>query len=107
MKIIELTEETKDNLLESLLKRSPNSYGKFESSVNEIIANVREKRDAAVFSYTEQFDGANISADTILVTDEEIEEAYSLVDEKLLAAKKAGICVHMISPWDRRLLRLV
>lgn len=84
MRILKLTKETEENILEDLLKRSPNSYGKFEDSVNEIIANVRENRDAAVFDYTARFDGANIDASNILVTEEEIKEAYDAVDPKLL-----------------------
>ena len=84
MKIIQLTEESKNNILEDLLKRSPNSYGKFEASVNEIIATVREKKDQALFSYTKQFDGADINTSNFLVTEEEIKEAYEQVDEKLL-----------------------
>ena len=79
MKILTLTEESKTDILENLLKRSPNSYGKFESQVAEIIENVRAKKDAALFDYTRRFDGADISADTILVTDAEIKEAYENV----------------------------
>ena len=74
MRIIELNETTKKDLLQNLLKRSPNNYGQFESSVNEIIAEVREKRDEAVFAYTKKFEGADIDAANILVTDEEIKE---------------------------------
>lgn len=84
MRILELTEDTKKNILENLLKRSPNSYGKFEGRVNEIIEKVRADKDAAVFEYTKKFDGANINAGNVLVTQEEIQEAYDLVDEKLL-----------------------
>lgn len=84
MRIIELTEEARTNILENLLKRSPNSYGEFEGRVNEIIENVREKRDAAIFDYTKRFDGADINAENILVTEDEIKEAYEKVDEKLL-----------------------
>ena len=47
MRILELTENTKSDLLESLLKRSPNSYGEYEGRVNAIIDEVREKRDEA------------------------------------------------------------
>lgn len=83
MRIIELTEEARTNILENLLKRSPNSYGEFEGRVNEIIENVREKRDAAIFDYTKRFDGADINAENILVTEDEIKEAYEKVDEKL------------------------
>ena len=84
MRIIELTEEARTNILENLLKRSPNSYGEFEGRVNEIIENVRAKRDAAIFDYTKRFDGADINAENILVTEDEIKEAYEKVDEKLL-----------------------
>ena len=69
MRIIELTEEARTNILENLLKRSPNSYGEFEGRVNEIIENVRANRDAAIFDYTKRFDGAGINAENILVTD--------------------------------------
>lgn len=84
MRILELTEETKGNILENLLKRSPNSYGKIEASVQEIIETVRANRDAALFDYTARFDGATINKDNILVTEEEIKEAYDAVDPKLL-----------------------
>lgn len=84
MRIIELTEEARTNILENLLKRSPNSYGEFEGRVNEIIENVRANRDAAIFDYTKRFDGADINAESILVTEDEIKEAYEKVDEKLL-----------------------
>ncbi len=84
MRILTLNEETKTDILENLLKRSPNSYGEFEGRVNAIIEEVRAKKDEALFAYTEKFDGVKLDASNVLVTDEEIEEAYSLVDEKLL-----------------------
>ena len=84
MRILKLTKETQNNILENLLKRSPNSYGEFESRVNDIIQNVREKRDEAIFEYTLKFDGATIDQDNIRVTEEEIKEAYEQVDPNLL-----------------------
>lgn len=84
MRILKLTKETQNNILENLLKRSPNSYGEFESRVNDIIQNVREKRDEAIFEYTLKFDGATINQDNIRVTEKEIKEAYEQVDPKLL-----------------------
>ena len=84
MRILKLTKETQNNILENLLKRSPNSYGEFESRVNDIIQNVREKRDEAIFEYTLKFDGATIDQDNIRVTEEEIKEAYEQVAPKLL-----------------------
>lgn len=84
MRILQLSQETKSNILEDLLKRSPNSYGAYEERVAAIIDTVREKGDEAIFSYTSQFDGADINADNIVVTKEEIEEAYANVDPTLL-----------------------
>ena len=85
MRIEKLDESTKKNLLEDLLKRSPNSYGKYEQSVKEILDGVREKKDQALFDYTEKFDGVRLDGSSIQVTEEEIKEAYSLVDDSLLA----------------------
>lgn len=84
MRIEKLDENTKKNLLEDLLKRSPNSYAQYEASVQEILDEVRKRRDAAVSDYTEKFDGVKICADNILVTEEEIQKAYAQVDEHLL-----------------------
>lgn len=84
MRIEKLDENTKKNLLEDLLKRSPNSYAQYEASVQEILDKVRKERDTAVFSYTEQFDGVKIHAGNVLVTEEEIQEAYAQVDVELL-----------------------
>ena len=91
MRIIELTEEARTNILENLLKRSPKSYGEFEGRVNEIIENVRANRDAAIFDYTKRFDGADINAENILVTEDEIKEAYEKVDEKLLTVIRKAL----------------
>lgn len=84
MRIVKLTDETKNNILENLLKRSPNSYGKFEAAVGEILSNVRANKDAALFKYTKDFDKADINASNIVVTKEEIEEAYTKVDPTLV-----------------------
>ena len=84
MRIEKLDESTKKNLLEDLLKRSPNNYGKYEASVREILDAVKEKGDEAVFSFTKKFDGAEIHAQNVLVTDAEVEEAYAQVDASLL-----------------------
>ena len=82
--MFKLTDETKNNILEDLLKRSPNSYGKFEAAVNDILLNVRTNKDEALFKYTKDFDKADINASNIVVTKEEIEEAYTKVDPALV-----------------------
>ncbi|MDE7444313.1 MAG: histidinol dehydrogenase [Lachnospiraceae bacterium] len=88
MRIIELNDTTRNNLLENLLKRSPNSYGQYEQTVNEIIEQVRTKGDEALFGYTLKFDKCEITADNIKVTDEEIKEAYEKVDPELVKVMK-------------------
>lgn len=84
MRIIKLTQETRENILENLLKRSPNSYGQYEAAVAEILENVKKNGDKAVFDYTLRFDKAQISEENMRVTDEEVEEAYALVAPKLI-----------------------
>lgn len=85
MRIQRLTKDTKQHVLEDLLKRSPNHYGQYEQGVQEILEQVRLRRDEAVFAYTKQFDHAAIDASNLQVTKEEIEEAYTLVDDSLIA----------------------
>ena len=84
MRTLKLTKETIQNILTDLLKRSPNNYTQYESSVNEIIANVRANGDAAIFDYTKKFDSATVTAENVEVTEAEIAEAYEQVDPKLL-----------------------
>lgn len=84
MRIQELNDKNTNDLLENLLKRSPTSYTKYEEIVNEIIINVKENGDKALFEYTKCFDKANIDSNNIVVSKEEIKEAYDLVDPKLL-----------------------
>lgn len=84
MRIQHLNSESKKNLLEDLLKRSPNNYGQYEKGVQEILSRVKEEKDQAIFDYTEKFDKVKIDASTIKVTEAEIKEAYEKVDEELI-----------------------
>ncbi|MDE5780703.1 MAG: histidinol dehydrogenase [Lachnospiraceae bacterium] len=81
MKITRLDESSKKNILNDLLKRSPNNYGEYTKTVEEIVNNVRENGDKALFEYTKKFDGVDLSAESIVVTKKEIEEAYEKVSE--------------------------
>ncbi|MBR3761530.1 MAG: histidinol dehydrogenase [Lachnospiraceae bacterium] len=83
MRIITLSKESKSNLLNDLLKRSPNNYGQYETIVSDIIEKVKTKGDEAVFSYTKQFDKCELTAETIRVTEAEIQEAVNTIDPKL------------------------
>ena len=91
MRIIKLDESTKQNILDNLLKRSPNNYDEYTETVNEILNNVRANGDNAVFEYTKKFDGADIDASNVLVTTEELEEAYGEVDDKLIEVMRKSI----------------
>lgn len=91
MRTVRLTKESTKDILENLLKRSPNNYGKFEAAVADILANVKEKGDEALFSYTKEFDKVEITAENIRVTEEEIKEAYEAVDVSLLEVIKKAL----------------
>ena len=84
MRTVALTKESTKDILENLLKRSPNNYGKFEAAVDNILKNVKEKGDEALFAYTKEFDKTEITGETIRVTEEEIKEAYEAVDPALI-----------------------
>ena len=84
MRIVALDKESKQSILNDLLKRSPNNYSQYESTVNQIIDRVRAEGDRALFDYTLQFDKFTLTAESIRVTKEEIAEAYTQMDENLI-----------------------
>ena len=88
MRIVKLDEKSKKNILEDLLKRSPNNYDSYADTVADIVNDVRKRGDAALFEYTKKFDRFDLLKDNILVTREEIDEAYTLVDASLIEVIK-------------------
>ncbi len=88
MKKVKLTAETKNQILENLLKRNPSQYTQYEQTVNDIISNIRTNKDKALFEYTAKFDGFELTPDNILVTKEEIEAAYKELDPELINVLK-------------------
>ena len=91
MRTIKLTKETKKDLLQNLLKRSPNNYGQYESTVAEIIENVKKNGDQALFAYTEKFDKCKMGKDNFIVTEAEFDEAFAFVGEEFVnVLKKAA-----------------
>lgn len=84
MRIVALTPETRSNILNDLLKRSPNHYSEYEKTVSEILNSVREKGDQALFEYTRKFDHFDLNAGNIRVTEEEIKDAYDQLDAGLV-----------------------
>ena len=91
MRTVKLTKESTKDILENLLKRSPNNYGKFESTVAQILDKVKNEGDAALFAYTKEFDKADVTKETIRVTDAEIEEASAQIDPALLGVIRKAL----------------
>ncbi len=91
MRTIELNSETKKNILEDLLKRSPNQYGAYADVVANILNDVKEKKDEALFDYTKRFDQALITTETFRVTEKEIAEAYEKVDPSVIDVIRKAI----------------
>jgi histidinol dehydrogenase len=84
MRIVNLDETSRQNILADLLKRDPNNYGAYADTVQEIVETVKRDGDKAVFAYTREFDKAEISSESLKVTDQEIEEAIKEVDPELM-----------------------
>lgn len=103
MQTVRLTADTQKDILNSLLKRSPNNYTEYESVVAGIIENVKTKGDQAVFEYTKQFDKWDIDADSVRVTEAEIEEACSVIEEEFIEVMKRSAA--NIEEFHRKQLR--
>lgn len=85
MRILTLNKENIKNVLDELIKRSPNHYGEYEKTVDDIVNDVKENGDKALFAYTQKFDKFALTKETIRVTPEEIEEAYASVSDEFIA----------------------
>ena len=105
MKIIQLTKESKQNILEDLLKRSPNHYSEYEKIVADIIEQVRERKDEAVFDYTEKFDQIRLSSQSVRVTEAEIESAMQQTEPEFLEImRKAARNIKPITKNNSRIV---
>jgi len=103
MKMVTLDPDSRKNLLDEVLKRSPNHYGEYAKRVHTILEDVKRDRDQALFAYTERFDGAKITAENIRVTPEEIAAAYEEVNPKLLEViRKALVNIRSYHEKQRR-----
>lgn len=103
MKTVRLTADTQKDLLDSLLKRSPNNYSEYEDVVADIVNNVRQNGDRAVFEYTKKFDKWDIDADSIRVTEAEIEEAFKAAEKEFVDVLKRAAA--NIEDFHRKQLR--
>ena len=88
MRIVNLTEDTKNDILKNLLKRSPSQYTEYEKTVADILSDVKEKGDEAVFELTKRFDKWDIDKTNVKVTKEEIDAAYKAVDAEFIDVLK-------------------
>ena len=84
MRIVTLSKESRQNLLDSLLKRSPGNYGQYQDTVQEIVDRVKTKGDQALFELTRKFDWEGIDASNVKVTEAEVQEAYDTIDPQLV-----------------------
>lgn len=91
MRIVKLNEDAKKNILADLLKRDPNNYDQYAESVNAIVEDIKIRKDEALFEYTKKFDKADLNANNIRVTEEEIQEALNTIDPKLLEVMKKAM----------------
>ncbi len=91
MRILELKENAIDDILDNLLKRSPNNYGEYEDAVAEIVFRVKKEKNKALFDYEERFDHVKLDETSMFVTEEEIAEAYEKVDPKLLEVMRKAL----------------
>lgn len=91
MKRLRIDDASMNNILENLLKRSPNQYDEYQDTVTEILEEVKAKGDEALFAFTKKFDGAEITKESIRVTEDEIQEAYSLVEDSLIEVMKKSM----------------
>ncbi|MCR5117376.1 MAG: histidinol dehydrogenase [Lachnospiraceae bacterium] len=103
MRIVKLTKEVSDDILKNLLKRSTSNYGEFEKTVSDIVEDVKENRDKALFDYTLKFDKCALSKDTVLVSKEEIKEAYDKLDKEYIDVIKEAAA--NIADFHKRQLR--
>lgn len=90
MRIVTLNKDSKKNILENMLKRSPSQYTQYEQTVAEILADVKSRGDLAVFELTNKFDKWDINEQNVRVSREEIDAAYKQVDQKLLDILKVA-----------------
>lgn len=91
MRTIHVNKDSIKDILEDLLKRSPNNYGTYEASVEEIVNRVKEGGDAVLFEYAKKFDRAELTKENVAVTKEEIEKAYTLVDQEFISVIRKAI----------------
>ncbi len=80
IRIIKYDDNEGKKLFEALLSRSQLEHGNVQEIVNGILSDIKTRGDEALFEYTKKFDKYDVNKDNILVTKEETEKAFGLVD---------------------------
>ncbi len=78
--MIKILESLNSSFLEKILNRNLTIPSDVEETVKQILKEIKEKGDEALFSYTKKFDRAEISEDNLRVKQDEIDAAEDLVD---------------------------
>lgn len=84
IKVIDIRQGKNLESYEKLVNKTQMDMGNIYDKVNTIVSNVRQRGDNAVLEYTKAFDGIDLTASTMKVTQREIEEAYDKVDKKII-----------------------
>ena len=84
MKIIELNKNNANELLDLLKSRSTNNFDAQEKIVKDVVENIKTNGDKALFDYTKQFDGFELTKDNIRVTDNEIDDAINSLPKEFI-----------------------
>lgn len=84
MKIIELNKNNANELLDLLKSRSTNNFDTQEKIVKDVVENIKTNGDKALFDYTKQFDGFELTKDNIRVTDKEIDDAINSLPKEFI-----------------------
>lgn len=89
--------------LDAFLSRNKSDLQSFASSVENIAEQIKKRGDQAIFDLTKKFDGAVINQENFLVTADEIDEAYEMVDDDYLFALSKAI--DNVSAFHKRQLK--
>lgn len=70
----------------NILSRSENIVFEKRSYVQEIVDNIKTRKDEALLEFTLKFDGINLRKEDIKVTQQEIQEAFEVVEKPFIDA---------------------
>ena len=83
--------DTTQGGLKEFLAAGAIDMGAYEAGVKEIAAEVRNRGDQGIFACTARYDGAAIDESNFMVSEAEIEEAWSRVDDDYVIALRKAI----------------